>query len=194
MINQHEAARRYAYGIVGCTVLGFVVAATLALVGLKPSTYWSYQIVSYAGSSTGIVRGDRTDCERAMAEYIRWDIMANPGNTRLESSIRGYCEPEEAMDNGHGIKPPVLGWAISYGNGKTVPKDCPNCVVTLEGWGAQGKTYATKAECEKAMPGVEAEYEKRAAAKNELVVNKLEISCVQRPMHVWPLGPADNFE
>ncbi|HUA36335.1 MAG TPA: hypothetical protein VMA09_22195 [Candidatus Binataceae bacterium] len=114
MINQHEAARRYAYEyeIVALTMLGFVFAATLAFLGPKPAFYWSYHFVSYAGSLAGIVRGDRADCERAMAENIGSDIMANPGNKGLESSIRGYCEPEEALDNGHDIKPSVLGWAI----------------------------------------------------------------------------------
>jgi len=87
----------------------FVMAATFALAGPQPSFDWSYHIVSYAGSLMAIVRGDRTDCDRAMAETIRSYIAANPGDTRLESSIRGYCESEESQDNGHGFKPPLLG-------------------------------------------------------------------------------------
>jgi len=72
--------------------------------------------------------------------------------------------------------------------------NCSNCAVTDESWAATyGKTYETKAECEEAKPGVEVEYQRQAAAKNEVVAHKLEISCVQHPVHVWPLGPSENF-
>jgi|HubBroStandDraft_6_1064221.scaffolds.fasta_scaffold1244194_2 hypothetical protein len=65
----------------------------------------------------------------------------------------------------------LVVWCMSFENGRTVPKDCPNCGFDLAMHASMGCVYKTKAECEAAEAKLVPNFYANAAKNGEQVAS-----------------------
>ena len=76
---------------------------------------------------------------------------------------------------------PKLVWCLSVGEGKDIPKDCPNCAVTLELEGHScEKEFKTKAQCESGVGKYVRDWYVDADKNGDVVVLAPTASCWER--------------